>query len=110
MTPEERRAKECAQHRERYYWYKEHGICVSCGQEEAAPGKVRCEECAMKAAAWARAAYYRQGKAQQAADLQRHKVRYGEKLKKANAQQSNADHAGRRDNRLIFKKKKAQST
>lgn len=76
MTPEERRAKACARHRERYYWYKEHGICVSCGQEEAAPGKVRCEECAAKVTTRRLAAYYRQGKAQQAADLQRHKVRY----------------------------------
>ena len=76
MTPKERRAKECAQHRERYYWYKEHGICVRCGQEDAAPGKVKCEECAAKEATRRLAAYYRQGKAQQAADLQRHKVRY----------------------------------
>ena len=76
MTSEERRAKNCAQRRERYYWYKEHGICVSCGQEEAAPGKVRCEECAAKEATRRLAAYYQQGKAQQAADLQRHKVRY----------------------------------
>ena len=59
MTPEERRAKECAQHRERYYWYKAHGICVSCGQADAAPGKVKCEECAAKVADRSMAAYYR---------------------------------------------------
>lgn len=39
-------------------------------------GKVRCEECAAKEATRRLAAYYRQGKAQQAADLQQHKVRY----------------------------------
>lgn len=60
MTPKERRAKNCAQHRERYYWYKEHGICVRCGQEDAAPGKVKCEECAAKEADRSMAAYYRQ--------------------------------------------------
>lgn len=59
MTREERRAKECAQHRERYYWYKAHGICVSCGQADAAPGKVKCEECAAKVADRSMAAYYR---------------------------------------------------
>lgn len=31
--------------RESYHWYKAHGICVDCKQEEAAPGKVRCLNC-----------------------------------------------------------------
>lgn len=31
-----------------YEWYKEHGICVQCGQEEAAQHRVRCLECLAK--------------------------------------------------------------
>lgn len=30
------------------YYYKEHGICVSCGQYDAVPGKTMCEVCAAK--------------------------------------------------------------
>lgn len=178
MTPEERRAKECAQRRERYYWYKEHGICVSCGQEDAAPGKVKCEECAAKVADRSMAAYYRKREERKEAMRRRQRERYvkrraeglcadcgkkasagkrlcldcflrrrrydkryfdahrrvktdfsdglcrlcnepvvpgkklcathcdilRENLKKANAQQSNADHPWRHGNQLIFKK------
>ena len=32
--------------RERYYWLKDHGICVSCCVENAAKGKVLCSKCA----------------------------------------------------------------
>ena len=28
-----------------YHYYKSHGICVTCGQENAAPGRVRCWMC-----------------------------------------------------------------
>lgn len=28
-----------------YHWYKEHGICVDCKEEDAAPGKTRCLNC-----------------------------------------------------------------
>lgn len=31
--------------RERYYFLKEHGICVMCGQENAVKGKTRCLYC-----------------------------------------------------------------
>lgn len=31
--------------RERYYWYKEHGICVVCGKTWAEPGRARCGKC-----------------------------------------------------------------
>lgn len=34
--------------RDRYYWLKEHGICVSCGQADAAPNHVRCLDCTQK--------------------------------------------------------------
>lgn len=34
--------------KEIYRWYKEHGICVNCHQEEAIPGRVYCPECAAK--------------------------------------------------------------
>lgn len=76
MTPEERRAKECAQHRERYYWYKAHGICVSCGQADAAPGKVKCEECAAKVADRSMAAYYRKREERKEAMRRRQRERY----------------------------------
>lgn len=34
--------------KELYYFYKEKHICVSCGHNNAAPGRVRCEECLAK--------------------------------------------------------------
>ena len=37
--------------KERYHWYKAHGICVNCGQTWAEPGRVMCAECARKNAA-----------------------------------------------------------
>lgn len=82
MTPKERRAKKCAQHRERYYWYKEHGICVSCGQEDAAPGKVKCEECAAKVADRSMAAYYRQREERREAMRRRQRERYAKRRAK----------------------------
>ena len=30
---------------EDYLWYKEHGICVTCKREDAAPGHTRCLNC-----------------------------------------------------------------
>jgi len=33
-----------------YDFYKSHGICVTCGQEKAKPGQVRCWRCAIKQA------------------------------------------------------------
>ena len=29
----------------RYHWYKDHGICVQCGQRDAEKGKTLCPEC-----------------------------------------------------------------
>lgn len=31
--------------RQRYQWLKAHGICVSCGNADAEPGRVRCRKC-----------------------------------------------------------------
>ena len=31
---------------EYYHWYKEHGICVNCAKQNAAPGRIMCDECA----------------------------------------------------------------
>ena len=31
--------------KERYDWYKAHGICTTCGRRYAEPGHVRCKEC-----------------------------------------------------------------
>lgn len=41
MTSESKRQQE----KERYQWYKAHGICVTCGRNEAFNGRVRCPEC-----------------------------------------------------------------
>lgn len=43
-----------------YLSYKEHGICVQCGSQKAAPHRVRCEECLAKNAE--SAAIVREGK------------------------------------------------
>ena len=82
MTSEERRAKNCAQRRERYYWYKEHGICVSCGQEDAAPKKVKCEECAAKEAARNQTAYYRKREERREAMRRRKRELYAKRRAK----------------------------
>ena len=29
----------------RYWWLKEHGVCVRCALRDAIPGRVLCEEC-----------------------------------------------------------------
>ena len=31
--------------KERYRWYKDHGICTTCGRKWVEPGHVRCKEC-----------------------------------------------------------------
>lgn len=56
-TSEEERKRES----DRYYWLKEHGICVKCGHEDARPGRTRCEACAEKA--WSALSYYRSKRA-----------------------------------------------
>lgn len=40
-----------AYNKERYHWYKSHGICANCGRTWAEPGKVLCAMCARKNAA-----------------------------------------------------------
>lgn len=37
--------------KERYNWYKDRGICATCGRVWAEPGKVRCKACEAKIAA-----------------------------------------------------------
>lgn len=37
-------------HKARREWYKQHGICVNCGQRNAMDGKVLCWECSNKRA------------------------------------------------------------
>ena len=34
--------------RERYWWLKENGFCVTCGYRYAVPGRTRCKACADK--------------------------------------------------------------
>lgn len=36
--------------KERYDWYKDRGICTSCGRVWAEPGKIRCKACEAKIA------------------------------------------------------------
>lgn len=42
------KSKVCKEH---YNWYKDRGICTTCGQIWAEPGKVRCKACEAKIAA-----------------------------------------------------------
>ena len=44
ITPDRQHAKNA----ERYAWYKAHGICVTCGREDAMLGRVRCFDCLEK--------------------------------------------------------------
>ena len=48
-------SKRNAERREEYRYYKEHGICVNCRQEEAAKGRTRCLTCLSKIAEQSRA-------------------------------------------------------
>lgn len=38
-------SKKNAERREEYHYYKEHGICVICHREDAAPGRTSCLNC-----------------------------------------------------------------
>ena len=44
---------------ETYHWYKDHGICVDCKQEEAAKGRTRCLNCLSIIAEKGRARMYK---------------------------------------------------
>ena len=46
-----------AQNRERYRWYKDRGICTTCGRAWVVPGHVRCKECEAKIAKYHEASY-----------------------------------------------------
>ena len=39
---------QCIYGHKRYEWYKAHGICTQCGQEDAVPGTTLCPECTAK--------------------------------------------------------------
>jgi len=47
-----RKRKTC---KDRYDWYKEHGICPSCGRKWSEPGRVYCKDCAAKIDAYKKA-------------------------------------------------------
>lgn len=36
------------ENKERYHWYKDRGICTTCGREWVVPGHVRCKVCNAK--------------------------------------------------------------
>ena len=48
LSEEEKKARKREYVLGMYYWYKEHGICVRCKQEQAMPGYVRCPDCIYK--------------------------------------------------------------
>lgn len=40
--------KKRTRNNERYEWYKAHGICPVCGQNDPMPGRIRCADCIYK--------------------------------------------------------------
>ena len=46
-----------AQNRERYRWYKDRGICTTCGRTWVVPGHVRCKQCEAQIAKYHAASY-----------------------------------------------------
>lgn len=60
MTDGQKEAKR-ARAKADYYYYKEHGICVSCGKELAFTPFVQCEKCLEKRSAYA-SKYYKEHK------------------------------------------------
>ena len=46
------KAEKSQQYKERYRWYKEMGICTTCGREWVEPGHVRCKACEAKIKAY----------------------------------------------------------
>lgn len=74
-------AHEILEHkRARYRWYKEHGICPNCGQNEAAPGTVICASCKADRQ-WSRSILNRSSKCRET-DRIYHQKRF-ERLRKA---------------------------
>lgn len=45
---DEIRLQQNEESRKRYHWYKDHHICVKCGQAEAAPNRTKCDACLEK--------------------------------------------------------------
>lgn len=45
MAKEVINPEKAAYNREMRSWYKEHGICIACGQTYAEPGRVKCKAC-----------------------------------------------------------------
>lgn len=50
MTVEEKKEHHRKLSRDRYYWLKEHHVCVNCGQQTALPGRTLCWDCTDKVA------------------------------------------------------------
>lgn len=42
------RLRQNEESRKRYHWYKDHHICVKCGQAEAVPNRTKCDACLEK--------------------------------------------------------------
>lgn len=45
---DEVRLRQNEESRKRYHWYKDHHICVKCGQAEAVPNRTKCDVCLEK--------------------------------------------------------------
>lgn len=79
MTEEQKEAKR-VRARADYLYYKEHGICVSCGKELAFSPFVQCEKCLEKRSAYA-SKYYKEHKdLKREADKRRKKKHISEGL------------------------------
>lgn len=55
----EKEVKAMSKAKERYYWYKSHGICVGCSRAEARKGRVYCPQCAADKAYISLNSYYK---------------------------------------------------
>lgn len=65
--------KEKAYERERYAWYKEHGICVRCGQEKAKENHTVCWSCLANMNDYSRIYYHSKEKPRSDEQLERDK-------------------------------------
>lgn len=61
--------------KERYYWYKSHGICVGCGRADARNGRVYCPQCAADKAYISMNSYYKYREEYRATHNEREKER-----------------------------------
>ena len=60
-------------------WHFQHGICVSCGQEKAAPNRKECFACLEKRAEKSLKYYYSRSEEQKQAENERRRKRYAER-------------------------------